>query len=98
MIPPLGGGKISMVTLGKPNIPAPGSANTTRTVHVNVSVIDEFMSSLNEQFPQLVEGEKPAYTVLYAFQSEPKGNITVWNAKKGVHTVTLTGSLSTLAI
>jgi hypothetical protein len=85
-----------MLTIGKPNLPRTGSANTTRTIQVRVSEADRFMAAINEQFPGLVEGDKPAYACLYASQPDPKGNITIWNAKKGFHAVNLTGALTAL--
>ena len=83
-----------MITMGQPVAPS-ANANTTKTIHFPASRLDEFMAKLNEQFPNLVEGEKPPYTSLYASQSDPKGNITAW-LKKGQYTVSVTGALTSL--
>lgn len=85
------------ITLGTPNKPQSG-ANTTRVMKVPASQIEQFLGSLNEQFPTLIEGDAPAYANNFAYQTDPKGNVTIYQASKGVHSVTLTGALTSLQI
>jgi hypothetical protein len=73
-----------------------GTANSTRRIDVPAENIDAFVANLEQQFPALKQSEAPAYASLYASMRDPKGNVTVWQAKKGMHTVTLTGACTAL--
>ena len=75
---------------------ASGSVVLPRTIEVPASRIDELESALNDQFPHLTSREPGPYQLLYASQSDPRGNIQIWQAKKGQCTVSMTGALVSL--
>ena len=48
------------------------------------------------QAMQAKQNADPADQLLYASQSDPRGNIQIWQAKKGQCTVSMTGALTSL--
>ena len=74
-----------------------GNVVLPRTIEVPFTKIDELEAALNEQFPHLTSREPGPYQLLYESQSDPKGNIQVWQAKMGNCKVSLTGALTSLA-
>lgn len=73
-----------------------GNVVLPRTIGVPASQIDALEAALNEQFPHLNSRESGPYQLLFASQSDPKGNIQIWQAKQGVCPVSLTGALTSL--
>ncbi len=75
---------------------AGGNVILPRTLFVPHSQIEALEEALNDQFPNLTPREPGPYQLLYAQQSDPKGNIQIWQAKAGVCTVSVTGALASL--
>jgi hypothetical protein len=75
-----------------------GNVVLPRTIGVLASRIDALEAALNEQFPHMTSRDAGPYQLLFASQSDPKGNIQVWQAKQDVCTVSLTGALTSLVI
>lgn len=72
-----------------------GATGTTKQLKIPAADRQRLEEALNEQFPDLVASEKPN-TCLFAAQASPKGNVTVWKAVQGIHSVSLTGALTSL--
>jgi len=85
----------TMITINKSA--SSGNVVLPRTIGVPSSQIDALEAALNEQFPHLTSREAGPYQLLFASQSDPKGNIQIRQAKQGVCTVSLTGALTSLA-
>ena len=83
-----------MISLHSPTAVA---GSTTDVRRIPAAQIDAFVEALNEQFPNLVEESLAPYQMVKASQADPKGNVCIWRASNGIHAVTLTGALTSLA-
>ena len=70
----------------------------TRSERVRPEDLGKLSDALGKQFKNLVVDVKTARdnAILYAWQLNPKGNITVYTEKQGLHSVVLTGALMDL--
>lgn len=76
------------------------AVSPNRSFRIKAERLPELDEALSEQYPDLgIKSEPVDNTILFAYQDDPKGNVTIYTrpAGKSTHSVVLTGALVDLA-